>query len=72
MAKFTGTVRHNDLEGGFWELVTEGGEVYRLEGGNPSKAGTKVRVHGTVETGGFGIHMTSAPAIVVERIEALD
>ena len=31
MAKYTGTVKHNDLEGGFLELHTDGGDVYRLE-----------------------------------------
>ena len=68
MPTFTGTVRHNDLEGGFYELVTDRGDVYRLEGGNPS-AGQRVTVHGKVERGGFGIHMTGSPAIVVDRIE---
>lgn len=67
--QFTGTVRHNDLEGGFLELHTDGGEVYRLSGGS-AKVGQKVRVTGRVERGGFGIHM-SGPALNVERIEPL-
>ena len=29
--KYMGTVRHNDLEGGFLELVTDKGEIYRLD-----------------------------------------
>ncbi len=68
MAKFIGTVRKNDLEGGFFELHTDDGDVYRLEGGGKLSAGAKVTVHGTVESGGFGIHMTG-PAIKVDRVE---
>ena len=67
--QFTGSVRHNDLEGGFLELVTEGGDVYRLSGGS-AKVGARVRVTGRVERGGIGIHM-SGPALAVERIEIL-
>jgi hypothetical protein len=69
MPKFTGTVRHNDLEGGFLELVTDGGEVYRLSGAS-AKIGARVSVTGRVERGGFGIHMTG-PSIEVEKIEVL-
>ena len=65
---FNGTVRKNDLEGGFLELVTEGGDVYRLQGNTGSaKPGDSVTVKGTIERGGFGIHM-SGPAIKVESI----
>lgn len=69
MAKFTGTVRMNDLEGGFLELVTDGGEVYRLSGAAP-KVGSRVSVTGRVERGGFGIHMTG-PSLEVETIDVL-
>jgi hypothetical protein len=69
MAQFTGTVRHNDLEGGFLELHTDGGDVYRLNGGS-AKAGQRVRVTGKIENGGFGIHM-SGPALKVQSIEVL-
>ncbi|PRP96490.1 DUF5818 domain-containing protein [Enhygromyxa salina] len=67
--QFTGTVRHNDLEGGFLELVTDKGDVYRLSGAQP-QVGQRVRVTGRVERGGFGIHM-SGPALEVESIETL-
>lgn len=72
MAKFTGTVRTNDLEGGFLELVTDGGEVYRLslQGVASPRVGSRVSVTGSVERGGFGIHMTG-PAIEVKKIEPL-
>ena len=68
--QFTGTVRHNDLEGGFLELVTDGGDVYRLSGGGKPKPGQRVRVTGRVNRGGFGIHM-SGPALEVESLEVL-
>ncbi|MCA9709348.1 MAG: hypothetical protein KDK70_26130 [Myxococcales bacterium] len=68
MAKFTGTIRRSDLEGGFYELHTDDGEVYRLEGAGPFEAGARVTVHGKIEDGGFGIHM-SGPSIAVKRIE---
>lgn len=67
--EFTGTVRHSDLEGGFLELVTDDGDVFRLSGGS-ARAGQRVRVMGRIERGGFGIHM-SGPALVVESFEVL-
>ena len=71
MATYRGKVQNNDLEGGFLELVTEGGDVYRLSGNTAGvKAGQQVEVKGSVETGGFGIHM-SGPALNVESIEVL-
>jgi hypothetical protein len=69
MATFTGTVQKNDLEGGFHELLTDGGEVYRLSKCSV-KAGARVKVEGKVESGGFGIHM-SGPSIAVKSIEVL-
>lgn len=69
MATFTGTVRKSDLEGGFLELVTDGGDVYRISGASP-KPGARVRVTGSVESGGFGIHM-SGPAIAVDSVEEI-
>jgi hypothetical protein len=69
MPKFTGTVRRNDLEGGFYELHTDDGAVFRLEGGADLQAGRRVVVHGKVDAGGFGIHMTG-PSLKVDRIES--
>ncbi|HET6582984.1 MAG TPA: DUF5818 domain-containing protein [Nannocystaceae bacterium] len=70
MAKFTGTLRYSDLEGGFFELVADDGKVYRLEGAFDVETGARVRVHGKVESGGFGLQM-SGPAISVDRIETI-
>ena len=69
MASFSGTVKHNDLEGGFFELHTDDGNTYRLQGATGLSAGAKVVVHGTIESGGFGIQM-SGPAIKVDRVES--
>jgi hypothetical protein len=68
MASYTGTIRKNDLEGGFFELVTDDGETYRLEGAGKVTAGERVKVKGTVEEGGFGLHM-SGPSLKVSAIE---
>ncbi len=70
MAKFTGTVRKNDLEGGFYELATTSGDVYRLSTHGKASAGDKVEVEGTIDSGGFGIHM-SGPSLKVQSIRVL-
>jgi len=70
MATFTGTVRTNDLEGGFLELVTAEGDVYRLSDAGAAKPGDHVRVEGEIEEGGFGIQM-SGPSLEVEAIVVL-
>ncbi len=67
MAKFLGTVRHNSLEGGFYELHTDEGDVFRLSRCD-EKPGTRVLVTGKVDKGGFSIHM-SGPSLTVEKME---
>jgi hypothetical protein len=59
MAKFTGTVKRNHIEGGFWELHTSDGEHYQLRGGDEDLKveGLKVEIEGKIDTGGFGIGM---------------
>jgi len=70
MAKFTGIVRKNDLEGGFYELATTSGDVYRLSTRGNAAAGDKVEVEGKIERGGFGIQM-SGPSLNVDSIRVL-
>lgn len=61
LATYTGTVKKNDLEGGFWELHTDDGDSYQLRGGddNLRVEGQRVEVKGSVDGGGsMGIGMT--------------
>lgn len=62
MATYRGKVKKNDLEGGFWELVTDDGDRYQLRGGSDDLRveGKAVEVDGSVDQGGFGIGMTGA------------
>jgi hypothetical protein len=66
MKSYVGTVRRNDLEGGFFELVTEDGQTLRLQGG-VFEDGQRVRVEGSIERGGFGFQM-SGPSLVVHAV----
>ena len=66
MAKFSGTVQKNDLEGGFWELHASDGERYQQRGGDDALRveGINVDIVGKVDKGGFGIGM-SGPILQV-------
>ena len=67
MSKFTGTIRKNDLEGGFWQLVADDGTAYQLQGGDEGlrKEGLVVEVQGAVEEQMMGIGM-SGPILRVD------
>ena len=60
MAKYVGTVKRNDLEGGFWELHASDGERYQLRGGDAGLEveGLEVEIVGKIDRGGLGIGMT--------------
>jgi hypothetical protein len=60
MAKFHGTVRRSDLEGGHWQLVAEDGTTYVLEGAmrGLEQDGAKVEIDGAVDRDAMGIAMT--------------
>ena len=72
MSKFTGTVKRNDLEGGFWELHADDGEHYQLSGGDDAlrKNGLRVEVHGHVDQKAVGIGMTG-PILAVKSYKTL-
>jgi hypothetical protein len=57
MSTYKGKVVHSTLEGGYWTIETDGGDVYKLEGGDKGllQAGKHVEVQGTVEAGEMGI-----------------
>ncbi len=72
MATYRGKIQHNDLEGGFFELVTDSGDTYRLTGplAANATAGQRAQITGTVESGGFGIQM-SGPSLKIDALEIL-
>ena len=72
MATFKGTVKKNDLEGGFWELVADDGEHYQLRGAAAAlcQEGQRVQIEGAIDKGGFGIGMTG-PYLDVKSWKAL-
>ena len=59
MAKYTGTVRRTDLEGGHWTLVTDQGVVYQLTGGGGDllQDGVRAEVEGRIADQQMGIAM---------------
>jgi hypothetical protein len=60
MAKFRGTIRRSDLEGGHWQLEGDDGTTYVLEGatGTIEQEGAKVEIDGAVDRDAMGIAMT--------------
>jgi hypothetical protein len=60
MPKYRGTVKKNDLEGGFWELVADDGETYQLRGADAKVLvdGKRVEIDGKIDKDAFGIGMT--------------
>jgi len=60
MAKFRGTIRRSDLEGGHFQLVTDDGTTYEVEGTDPALSldGARVEIEGAVDRGAMSISMT--------------
>ena len=60
MAKFRGTVRRNDLEGGHWQLEGDDGTTYTLEGAPKGieQDGAKVEIDGADDEEAMGFAMT--------------
>ena len=60
MATYRGIIKHNGIEGGFWELHTDGGQRYQLRGGDERlrKEGARVEIDGEIDDGGMSIGMT--------------
>jgi len=70
MAKYLGTIRRNDLEGGHWQLVAENGTEYVLdvEPGDPALAdGAHVEIDGAVDRNALSFAMTG-PTLKVKSI----
>ncbi len=66
MASYKGTIKKNAAEGGIWELHTEDGKRYQLDGGDDGLRvdGQSVTVEGKIDKGAFGIGMTG-PTLAV-------
>jgi hypothetical protein len=69
--KVKGTVKHSDLEGGYWTIEDEEGNAYKLEGAAKDllKDGVRAEVEGQLEEAigiGFG-----TPVLTVKRHKIL-
>jgi hypothetical protein len=78
MAKYRGTLRKSDLEGGFWQLVTDSGDNYVLdraslgaEGDVTLVDGVRVVIEGTVDRQAMSFSM-SGPLLTAKSIKALE
>jgi hypothetical protein len=72
MAKFRGTIKHSDLEGGQFQLHADDGMEYELEGTDPllQRAGLRVEIDGAVDRGALSFAMTG-PRLKVKSVKAL-
>jgi hypothetical protein len=72
MATYRGTIRKNDLEGGFWELHAEDGEHYQIQGGGDALRvdGQRVEIKGKVDEEVMTIGMTG-PVLDVASWKAI-
>jgi len=72
MAKLTGTIRRNDLEGGFFQLVADDGTAYELDGSDPllSRDGARVEVDGTVDRNAMSFRM-AGPILKVKSVRSV-
>ena len=66
--KLSGTIQYVDLEGGYYTLRTQSGEIYKLDGGGKDLRvpGKSAEVEGEVEDRGFGISF-GTPVLHVQR-----
>ena len=72
-AIYTGIIKHNPIEGGFWELVTDGGTRFQLRNVDVKSLhdGARFEVHGSAADDDMGIGMTGGPALDVVRVQKL-
>jgi hypothetical protein len=72
MPKFRGTIRHNDLEGGHYQLVADDGTAYQVDGGDPllKQDGARVEVEGAVDKGAMSFAMTG-PILKVTSVKKI-
>lgn len=72
MAKFRGTIRRSDLEGGHYQLVADDGTTYEVSGNDAalSHDGARVEVEGSIDKGVMSIAMTG-PTLKVKSVKRI-
>jgi hypothetical protein len=70
MAKFRGTIRRSDLEGGLYQLVADDGTTYEIEGSDPAlnQDGARVEIEGSVDKAAMSFTMTG-PRLKVRSVK---
>jgi hypothetical protein len=70
MAKFRGTIRHNSLEGGHFQLVADDGATYEVDGNQAllSQDGARVEIDGTIDRTALSFAMTG-PRLKVKSVK---
>jgi hypothetical protein len=70
MAKFRGTIRHNALEGGHFQLLADDGTIYEVEGSDPilRRDGARVEIDGSVDRTALSLAMTG-PQLKVKSVK---
>ncbi|MGB8295712.1 MAG: DUF5818 domain-containing protein [Polyangia bacterium] len=71
MPKFRGTIKHNALEGGHFQLLTDDGTSYEVEGNDPllRRDGARVEIDGSIDRTALSLAMTG-PRIKVKSVKA--
>jgi hypothetical protein len=71
MAKFHGTIKHNALEGGHFQLLADDGTSYELEGNDPllRRDGACVEIDGSIDRTALSLAMTG-PRLKVKSVKA--
>jgi hypothetical protein len=72
MAKFRGTIRRSDLEGGLFQLQADDGTTYEIEGVDPllAQEGVRVEIDGAVDRNAMSFTMTG-PRLKVSAVKAI-
>jgi hypothetical protein len=72
MARYRGTIRYSDLEGGHFQLHAEDGTTYELDGRDPilRRDGARVEIEGSVDRGAMSLAMTG-PRLKVKSVKAI-
>ena len=71
MSKFRGTIRYSALEGGHFQLVTDDGTTYQVDGNDAilRRDGARVEIDGSVDRTALSLAMTG-PLLKVKSVRA--